>query len=559
MLERQLRLYSGLVIAVYVALHLINHSLGLFSVEAMDALRSVIAPIWQNPVGTIALYGSLLVHFVLALRSLYRRDTLRMPLWEAAQLTLGLLIVPMLVAHVVGTRLTRSLLDFDTTYHYVVTILWNDDWYRIKQPALVFVVWGHVTVGLHFWLRLKSWYIKALPFVYAFAILVPVLAVFGFIGAGQQIGEFDASPEVLEQIFGTWSDAGPEQREFVRGLADWGLGIFVGLVLATLLARYLRRFARARHTYRIHHPSGRVLTAQVGQTVLDTIRAARIPHASVCGGRARCTTCRIRVGEGLETLDQPSHLESAALKRIGAEINVRLACQTRPQHDLSITPLLPANAAIEHAYQPGGVQGHEQQVAALFIDLRGSTSLGEEKLPYDVVFILNQFFAEMSAALQHTGGHYAQFAGDGLMALYGLKSGFETSCREALQGAVEMTRRMDALNKRLEAELREPLRIGIGVHGGEAIVGTMGPPRSPNYSAIGDNINIAARLEALSKTYHCTLVVSESTARAAGADLSGFESHIANVRGRGEPVTVYAINDPAELRFINDRETNPGK
>ena len=143
----------------------------------------------------------------------------------------------------------------------------------------------------------------------------------------------------------------------------------------------------------------------------------------------------MRVGEGLEALDDPSHLESVALKCIGAEANVRLACQTRPRHDVSVTPLLPANATIQNVYQPGGVQGREQSVAALFIDLRGSTSLGEQKLPYDVVFILNQFFAEMSAALQLTGGHYAQFAGDGLMALYGLKSNHETSCREALTGA----------------------------------------------------------------------------------------------------------------------------
>ena len=122
-----------------------------------------------------------------------------------------------------------------------------------------------------------------------------------------------------------------------------------------------------------------------------------------------------------------------------------------------------------------------------------------------------------------------------------------------------MARRMHALNKRLEAELREPLRIGIGVHAGEAIVGTMGPPGSPNYSAIGDNINIAARLEALSKTYHCTLVVSASTASAAGMDVSDFESHVANVRGRGEPVTVYAINDPKDLKFTDTTIANTGK
>ncbi|MFQ5760796.1 MAG: adenylate/guanylate cyclase domain-containing protein, partial [Acidiferrobacterales bacterium] len=199
------------------------------------------------------------------------------------------------------------------------------------------------------------------------------------------------------------------------------------------------------------------------------------------------------------------------------------------------------------AYRPGGVQGHEQQVATLFIDLRESTKLGEERFPYDVVFILNQFFAEMAASLQATRGHYAQFSGDGLMALYGLESSIESGCRDALKGAVDMNRRLMALNERLGVELREPLRIGIGIHCGEAIVGTMGPPASPNFSAIGDNINIAARLEALTKDYDCTLVVSTVVAQYAGVDLSRFPTHQARVRGRGEPVEVYAISDLVEI------------
>jgi adenylate cyclase len=104
-----------------------------------------------------------------------------------------------------------------------------------------------------------------------------------------------------------------------------------------------------------------------------------------------------------------------------------------------------------------------------------------------------------------------------------------------------------ALNERLGVELREPLRIGIGIHCGEAIVGTMGPPASPNFSAIGDNINIAARLEALTRDYDCTLLVSAVTAQCAGVDLSRFPTHQARVRGRGEPVDVYAISDVAEI------------
>ena len=442
MLERQLRLYSGLIIAVYIGLHLINHSLGLASVEAMDALRTVIAPLWQNPVGTIALYGSLLLHFLLALRSVYRRDTLRMPLWEAAQLTLGLLIVPMLIAHVVGTRLTRSLLDFDTTYHYVVTILWNDDWYRIKQPLLVLIVWGHATVGLHFWLRLKAWYTKSLPYVYAFAILLPVLRCSGlFVPANRLV-----SSTPLRKCWSRYSGPG-------------AMPVLNSASLSTLWltgdSGYLPGYWSphcwpgncvdlSEHAipsgYTIHQ-AGCLLPRSGKPCWIRYVRqGSRMLRCAAAGHAVRpAVFASAKVGRHWTNRRR---LEFAALQRIGAEPNVRLACQTRPQHDLSITPLLPANATIRHAYQPGGVQGREQQVAALFIDLRGSTSLGEEKLPYDVVFILNQFFAEMSGALQITGGHYAQFTGDGLMALYGLESGFESSCREALEGAVEMARRM---------------------------------------------------------------------------------------------------------------------
>ncbi|TFH43514.1 MAG: adenylate/guanylate cyclase domain-containing protein, partial [Lysobacterales bacterium] len=147
-------------------------------------------------------------------------------------------------------------------------------------------------------------------------------------------------------------------------------------------------------------------------------------------------------------------------------------------------------------------------------------------------------------------------SGDGLMALYGLDSDLATGCRDAMHGAVAMAKRLQALNERLAGELQEPLRIGIGIHSGEAIVGTMGPPSSPNLSAIGDNVNIAARLEAQCKTYGVTLVVSEDAARNAELDLSHFHMHEASVRGREEPVMVYAVPDPlviAKLLVVETR------
>jgi adenylate cyclase len=267
----------------------------------------------------------------------------------------------------------------------------------------------------------------------------------------------------------------------------------------------------------------------------------------VCGGRARCTTCRVRVGEGLVALPPARPAEARALARIQAPPNVRLACQCRPRQSVAVTPLLPAGADPRMARRPGNPAGSERRIVAMFVDLRESTQLAEGRLPYDVVFLMNQFFAEMYQALRASNGYYAQFRGDGLLALYGLASEPAQACREALAGAAEMQRRIEALNASLADDLARPLRIGIGAHVGLAIVGTMGPPDAPIHSAIGDNVNIAARLEGMTKAYGCTLVVSEDTLKEAGIDPGGATLHRVRVRGRNERLNVYAIDDARTL------------
>ena len=116
MIERQLRLWTGLVLAVFITLHLCNHALGLISIETMEAMRTRVMPWWQSPPGTIVLYGSFLIHFVLALLSIYKRGTMKMPAWEAVQLALGLLIPPLLAIHVIGTRGSYELLGIDQIF-----------------------------------------------------------------------------------------------------------------------------------------------------------------------------------------------------------------------------------------------------------------------------------------------------------------------------------------------------------------------------------------------------------------------------------------------------------
>src|SRR5207244_4612608 len=124
-------------------------------------------------------------------------------------------------------------------------------------------------------------------------------------------------------------------------------------------------------------------------------------------------------------------------------------------------PVLPPGVDPVGARRPGAPQGRERQVVAMFVDLRGSTKLCESRLPYDAVFVMNQFFAAMYEALRATNGYYAQFRGDGLLALYGLESDLAQACRDALRGAAEMQRRIEQLSASLAAELAEPLKLGI--------------------------------------------------------------------------------------------------
>ncbi|MGE5168808.1 MAG: adenylate/guanylate cyclase domain-containing protein, partial [Rudaea sp.] len=520
---RATRLASGLIVATYVTAHLANHALGIFSIDAQEALLDILQPVWQSALGTLVLYGALLVHAGLGLYALWRRKTLRMPAWELAQLALGLVIPLLLIPHVFGTRVSQALVGTDATYHAVVAGIWDSPFAMLRQPLLVVIVWTHWLIGLHYWMRLRPGYRRSLPVLYPLAVMLPVLALLGFWAAGFELRAAASESSASVPAAPAHDPTAIARRETGEALA---LAIYAGLLAAVLAGRQLRRVAttRRRGTYRIHHASGRVVTAPIGHTLLEALREADIPHASVCGGRARCTTCRVRVTQGARWLPAPAALESSALARIGAGKDVRLACQLRPTRNLHVTPLLPPHvgpAEVDRSRTPG----HERAVAVMFIDVRESSRLGEQRLPYDVFFILNRFFAEMAEAIRETGGYYSTFNGDGLMALYGTSTTLAQGCRDAMRGAIAIETRLARMNDALADDLVEPLRAGISIHSGEAIVGTMGPPATPILSALGDTVNVAARLESETKRRGCMLVISSACAKAAGVDLRSFPSH----------------------------------
>lgn len=560
LIERRLRIITGLILAVYITAHLGNHLLGLVSFEAMEDMRRLVTPFWRSWFGGLLIYGSLTTHFGLALLSLYRRNTLSMPAWEMTQLVLGLSIIPLLAGHIAATWGARVLMGFDINYDYSLSGILSNDWLLARQALLLLVAWSHVVVGLHFFLRLFRWYRGWRLHLYPVTILIPLLVVLSMLRVGDELGvwQMDRSgPEYVDQLWDDFTSAEgsteillttPSSKTAAQKLGDGILIAFYGLLALTLAARLFRQAVKKKTgSFIVRHINGQGLTGIPGQTILEIIRSHSIPHASLCGGRGRCTTCRVRVGAGCSELEPPSALEKFALERIGAAPNVRLACQTRPQKSIEITPLMPPDLDIDDKWREGGVSGEERDVVALFVDLRGSSKFSEHHLPYDVLFILNRFFLEMSEALQASHGHYAQFEGDGLLALYGLERGLQQGCVDAIRGAVDMQARIDGLNRKLVNELNEPLRIGIGIHCGQAIVGTMGPPTAPNYSAIGDCVNAAARLQVESRDLGCVIVVTEEVTRQASAEFDHFPRRRVELHGRQQSVQAYLVGNPAEI------------
>jgi adenylate cyclase len=547
---RPLRLWCGLVLFAYLVTHFSNHALGLISLSAMEAGRLWFLALWRNPIGETALFGALLAHWLLGLWLLYRRRTLRMPAWEAAQIVFGLAVPPMLAYHIVGTRLANAMFGTEDLYTRVVLSIWVlDPWTGFRQTSLLVVAWTHGCIGLHFWLRLRPWYRRLFPVLLSAYVLVPVLAFLGIAEAGREVTALAREPGFVQRLMIQTRNPSSAQRPTLISVREALVNAVWGLLAVTVAARGVRAFlSRSRAKVRVSYPGGRGVAIPAGWTVLEASRSARIPHASVCGGRGRCSTCRIRVDGDPALLPPPSPLEARVLQRVGAPPNVRLACQLRPERDLGVTPLLPVSvdAAAPHL---GGVarHGQEREIAVLFADLRGFTRLAEHKLPYDVVFFLNRYFEAVGGAIAEAGGIANQYTGDGVMALFGVEVGAGSACRQALRAAGAMVARVEEVSHSFGADLGAPLRLGVGIHVGPAVVGEMGYGGTSYLTAVGDTVHVASRLEALTKEYQCDLVVSEQVMDRAGVEAPGYPRHELTVRNREAPLRIVVVADARRM------------
>ena len=352
---RRVRLASGLILLLFVAGHLSNLALGLVSVDAMERWRGVLLMPWQTGVGQALLLSAAIVHAGLGLASLASRHSLTMSRTDWVQLLLGLATPPLLGNHVVGLQVASDLVArFNADYGYVLAVYWRyAPLFALQQLLVVVIVWAHGAIGLYSTLVLRRSWPRLAPIVVPILFAIPILALLGFAHAGEavlaRLATDTAWRTLIEQNLQVRLDIGHRLSVIQRGVF-LVYGIAVALAVGILTLNMLRR----RHTrVTVSYDGGLTAVGRVGMSVLEVSRANDVPHASVCGGRGRCGTCRIIVPADTD-LDSPAEAELATLERVNARADARLACQAhllgRP---VSVRRVYPAFVDAEAAREPG--------------------------------------------------------------------------------------------------------------------------------------------------------------------------------------------------------------
>lgn len=547
---------TGLTLFAYATSHLINHAFGIRSVEAFQAAALILLKPWQTDLGHLVLYTAFFVHGSLGLYALYRRRHLRIPGDELWQLALGLSIPLLLIPHAAEIALGKSVYGLEFGYPRVLYELWavSPDLALPRQYLLPVVVWIHGCIGIRSWLRSKAWYPRASPALASIATLVPVLALIGFTNAGLNLRETAKRNPVAaaHYVIAAPGTAAEQSYASLMRIVD-GASLAYLILLASMFGLRVLRDWHARHfrPVRITYPDGRIVTVPSGFSVLEASRWAGIPHTSMCGGRGRCSTCRVRVARGAAELDAPTPLERQTLFRIDAPPDVRLACQLRPTSDLAVDPLVrprrePQSAA--RRFDAALEGGKELEVFALFVDMRESTRLATNRLPYDAMFLFDRYIQAVTGAIRQNMGHVTSIAGDGVMSVFGVDGNVANASRNAWKTALQIWSALDSLNDELATELGAPLRIGIGLHVGVAIVGTIGRDEHRSLQFLGDPGNIAAKLEQQTKELGCILLAS--AAALAHFAVPTIELETATVSIAGRDIAVAVFRRRAELQKL---------
>jgi adenylate cyclase len=283
-----------------------------------------------------------------------------------------------------------------------------------------------------------------------------------------------------------------------------------------------------------YHHECTVEEEDLSLSLLDVSLKHGIPHTHVCGGKARCSTCRVLVVDNPDHLRPRTDAERVLATRKGFDDSIRLACQAGLCGDVTIRRLVVDETDTELTINETPMaMGREAQVAVLFSDVRNFTVFSEGNLPYDVIHVLNRYFQPVGEAVLRHRGYIDKYMGDGLMAIFGLEGGDARDvCLDAVRAALEMRATLDDVNAYLANLTDTRFAAGIGIHFGTAVVGEIGHPAKRQFTAIGDTVNTASRIESATKQFKTDLLISDCVLRQISDDVKVGQTFVAELKGK---------------------------
>ena len=548
---QRIRIITGLVIYIYVLTHLLNHAVGILGLVPLEIARSHFLGFWRSPAMFLVLPLSLLFHIFTALWFMYHKHTFRgMSFGQYVQYAFGLLTPIFLLGHIIATRVAHTLYDINDTYVAYLIETRPMKMQMVLLTVMLILAWSHGSIGIYYFLRIKRSFRHFQPFFMIFSFLLPVLATMGILSASKDVSQLlKIRPSWQQQVSQLTNPQNIAWSEMTNKNYPIVLYSYLGVLVIIFASRQIRVWSKKKKAIKVSYSDGQEVMTYINANLLETSLSGNIPHAHICGSKGRCTTCRVQIIKGEENLSEIGDLEKESLKKMNAgEATLRLACQTYAKGDVTIYPILSADITMDGLSNSRYNQGEEKDVSVLFADLRSFTRFSENRLPYDLVFVLNQYFKAMGEAIESSHGYLDKFVGDGTMAIFGIEDG--NHCQAALNAAMEMFANLESLNERLADEIQEPLRMGVGIHTGSVVIGKIGYKHASNLTAFGDVVNTASRLEASTKEYKAEMVISEAVALNSGFDFSNIHKNKIALRGKDQSINVYVVSKVGDLKIV---------
>jgi len=290
----------------------------------------------------------------------------------------------------------------------------------------------------------------------------------------------------------------------------------------------------------------KIIYASPDSTILEAMLKAKINHTHVCGGNARCTTCRIYIMDGLSNCLPRNEKEKQLAENLGFPQDIRLACQTKISGNIAIRRAVVDDLDIEIVLKqfgdaPGTKLGQEKDLAILFTDIVNYTEFAEALPAYDVVHVLNRYYQTMNGIIVQHKGIISDVAGDGILALFGAIGDSKNPVLDAIHAVRAMNAALTQFNGYLNQMYDWSFGIRAGINFGKVIVGNFNTGMMSKISAIGDAVNLASRIETANKDFGTKLLISQRANEEIKGVVETHKMYRATLKGKSGEYVLYEV------------------